>query len=211
MTKVKFGVGQPVRRVEDDRLVRGAGRYTSDFAPGGLVHRLLCSQSLCPRSIYGWESRPGGRDAGREGRLYRFRFLCSRRSPMPANDAQFRRFADAAETVSGHGWRRGASCRRHRCNDRRRVRTSRPKTAPRRSRSTGSRFPRSPTRARRFDRAQPRSSPARRATSPSTPTSATKPGRTRFSPARHMSFEDRDRQSSGRRQFPRASRRRRDV
>jgi carbon-monoxide dehydrogenase large subunit len=33
MTMVKFGVGQPVRRVEDDRLVRGAGRYTSDYAP----------------------------------------------------------------------------------------------------------------------------------------------------------------------------------
>ncbi len=33
MTIMKFGVGQPVRRVEDERLVRGAGRYTSDFAP----------------------------------------------------------------------------------------------------------------------------------------------------------------------------------
>ena len=35
MTMMKFGVGQPVRRVEDDRLVRGAGRYTSDLAPEG--------------------------------------------------------------------------------------------------------------------------------------------------------------------------------
>lgn len=33
MTVMKFGVGQPVRRVEDDRLVRGEGRYTSDLAP----------------------------------------------------------------------------------------------------------------------------------------------------------------------------------
>ncbi len=33
MTAMKFGVGQPVRRVEDHRLVRGAGRYTSDLAP----------------------------------------------------------------------------------------------------------------------------------------------------------------------------------
>ena len=33
MTAMKFGVGQPIRRVEDDRLVRGAGRYTSDLAP----------------------------------------------------------------------------------------------------------------------------------------------------------------------------------
>ena len=37
MAAMKFGVGQPVRRVEDDRLVRGAGRYTSDFAPEGAL------------------------------------------------------------------------------------------------------------------------------------------------------------------------------
>src|SRR5271166_5578125 len=37
MTAMKFGVGQPVRRVEDDRLVRGAGRYTSDVAPEGAL------------------------------------------------------------------------------------------------------------------------------------------------------------------------------
>ena len=35
MKAMKFGVGQPVRRVEDERLVRGAGRYTSDVAPEG--------------------------------------------------------------------------------------------------------------------------------------------------------------------------------
>ena len=32
---IKFGVGQPVRRVEDERLVRGAGKFTSDVAPEG--------------------------------------------------------------------------------------------------------------------------------------------------------------------------------
>jgi aerobic carbon-monoxide dehydrogenase large subunit len=35
MSVMKFGVGQPVRRVEDDRFVRGAGEYTSDLAPEG--------------------------------------------------------------------------------------------------------------------------------------------------------------------------------
>ena len=38
MTVMKFGVGQPVRRVEDQRLVRGAGRYTSDVAPEGSLY-----------------------------------------------------------------------------------------------------------------------------------------------------------------------------
>ncbi len=38
MTVMKFGVGQPVRRLEDERLVRGAGRYTSDLAPERALH-----------------------------------------------------------------------------------------------------------------------------------------------------------------------------
>lgn len=41
MTVMKFGVGQPVRRVEDDRLVRGEGRYTSDLAPEGALHAVF--------------------------------------------------------------------------------------------------------------------------------------------------------------------------
>jgi carbon-monoxide dehydrogenase large subunit len=38
MRPVKFGVGQPVRRVEDARLVMGQGRYTDDHRPDGTVH-----------------------------------------------------------------------------------------------------------------------------------------------------------------------------
>jgi aerobic carbon-monoxide dehydrogenase large subunit len=41
MTVMKFGIGQPVRRVEDERLVRGAGRYTSDLAPEGALHAVF--------------------------------------------------------------------------------------------------------------------------------------------------------------------------
>ena len=33
-----FGVGQPVRRVEDRRLVMGQGRFADDFAPPGMLH-----------------------------------------------------------------------------------------------------------------------------------------------------------------------------
>ncbi|HBY31568.1 MAG TPA: carbon monoxide dehydrogenase, partial [Bradyrhizobium sp.] len=34
----KYGVGQPVRRKEDDTLVRGKGRYTDDFSlPGQAI------------------------------------------------------------------------------------------------------------------------------------------------------------------------------
>ena len=35
----KYGVGQPVRRKEDDTLVRGKGRYTDDFSLPGQIGR----------------------------------------------------------------------------------------------------------------------------------------------------------------------------
>ena len=34
----KFGVGQPVRRVEDQRLITGRGRYTDDISIDGQAH-----------------------------------------------------------------------------------------------------------------------------------------------------------------------------
>jgi aerobic carbon-monoxide dehydrogenase large subunit len=41
MQPSKFGVGQAVRRLEDDALVRGAGRYVADYAPPGLLHAVV--------------------------------------------------------------------------------------------------------------------------------------------------------------------------
>jgi len=41
MQPIKFGVGQAVRRLEDDALVRGAGRYVADHAPAGLLHAVV--------------------------------------------------------------------------------------------------------------------------------------------------------------------------
>ena len=38
MRPMKFGVGQPVRRVEDQRLTTGTGRYTDDTAIEGALH-----------------------------------------------------------------------------------------------------------------------------------------------------------------------------
>src|SRR5690606_29931101 len=34
---VKFGAGQPVRRVEDERLISGKGRFTDDISAEGQV------------------------------------------------------------------------------------------------------------------------------------------------------------------------------
>jgi aerobic carbon-monoxide dehydrogenase large subunit len=41
----KFGVGQPVRRKEDDTLVRGKGKYTDDFALPGQVYAWIVRSS----------------------------------------------------------------------------------------------------------------------------------------------------------------------
>ncbi len=41
MAPVKFGVGQSVRRKEDDALIRGKGRYTDDHAPSAAMHALM--------------------------------------------------------------------------------------------------------------------------------------------------------------------------
>ena len=37
----QFGIAQPVRRVEDSRLLKGAGKYTDDIAPAGTLHAIL--------------------------------------------------------------------------------------------------------------------------------------------------------------------------
>jgi carbon-monoxide dehydrogenase large subunit len=38
---VKFGIGQSVRRQEDEALLRGAGRFVADYAPADLLHAVV--------------------------------------------------------------------------------------------------------------------------------------------------------------------------
>ncbi|HWM49386.1 MAG TPA: xanthine dehydrogenase family protein molybdopterin-binding subunit [Xanthobacteraceae bacterium] len=41
MSPLKFGVSQALTRKEDDALLRGAGRYVSDYMPAGTLHAVL--------------------------------------------------------------------------------------------------------------------------------------------------------------------------
>jgi carbon-monoxide dehydrogenase large subunit len=41
MKPMKFGIGQPVRRIEDARLITGQGLYTADLAPEGALHAVF--------------------------------------------------------------------------------------------------------------------------------------------------------------------------
>src|SRR4051812_6306543 len=38
---MKFGVGQPLKRKEDDALLRGQGRYVADVTPDGTLHAVM--------------------------------------------------------------------------------------------------------------------------------------------------------------------------
>ncbi len=41
MAQLKFGVSQALTRKEDDALLRGAGRYVSDYTPTGTLHAVV--------------------------------------------------------------------------------------------------------------------------------------------------------------------------
>ncbi len=53
----KFGVGQPVRRKEDDTLVRGKGKYTDDFNLPGQVYAWIVRSSHAHGVIRGIDTR----------------------------------------------------------------------------------------------------------------------------------------------------------
>ena len=41
---IKFGIGQAVRRVEDQRFLTGQGRYVDDIALSGMCHGINRSE-----------------------------------------------------------------------------------------------------------------------------------------------------------------------
>jgi len=52
----KYGVGQPVRRKEDDTLVRGKGKYTDDFSLPGQAYAWIVRSSHAHGVIRGIET-----------------------------------------------------------------------------------------------------------------------------------------------------------
>ena len=72
---MKFGVGQALRRKEDDALLRGAGRYVADYAPAGTLHAVVVrsphAHARFRISDIGKRARDAGRAAGPHRRRYR--------------------------------------------------------------------------------------------------------------------------------------------
>ena len=66
---MKFGVGQPVLRIEDSRLITGQGRYTDDIEPGTglgvaflrapLAHARLLSVDTSAAAAMEWSGNCG--------------------------------------------------------------------------------------------------------------------------------------------------------
>src|SRR5205823_6047212 len=54
----KYGVGQPVRRKEDDTLVRGKGKYTDDFTSPGQAYCWMVRSSHAHGIIKGMARPP---------------------------------------------------------------------------------------------------------------------------------------------------------
>src|SRR5476649_2408891 len=53
LSLTKFGIGQPVRRSEDPKLVRGEGRYTDDIGLAGQTYAVMVRSSVAHGVIRG--------------------------------------------------------------------------------------------------------------------------------------------------------------
>ena len=110
----KFGLAQPVRRVEDPRLLRGAGAYTDDIRlPGTLLSPVVRSPHAAAK-ILAIDTKPAAATPGviavytvcrPQGRRHR-------RPALRGPPDQPRRLEAGPPAPSGAGRRRGAPCRR---------------------------------------------------------------------------------------------------
>ena len=180
----KFGMAQPVRRVEDPRLLLGAGRYTDDFAPAdtaiGIVLRSPYAAATITRiDVTAARAAPGvlgvytrRRPQGRRHRTAPLRHSAQEpRRHRPRRPAPFRPRR-----------RRRPPCRRPPSPSSSPRLTSRPATRRNWSRSNTTCSRASPTSPSPWSPAPRSSGPTSRTTSSSTGRPATRPAPTNSSP-----------------------------
>ena len=66
----KFGLAQPVRRVEDPRLLKGDGRYTDDIQLPGMLHGVVLRSPHAAAAITGIDTGAAGAAARDQGDLH---------------------------------------------------------------------------------------------------------------------------------------------
>jgi len=54
----QFGIAQPIRRVEDPRLLKGAGRYTGDISVAGMLHGVVLRSPHAVARIASMDTSP---------------------------------------------------------------------------------------------------------------------------------------------------------
>lgn len=64
MAVTKFAVGQPVRRTEDPRLLRGRGRYTDDISLPGQAYAVMVRSTIAHGRIRGIDTKAARRKPG---------------------------------------------------------------------------------------------------------------------------------------------------
>ena len=112
----KYGVGQPVRRKEDDTLVRGKGKYTDDFNLPGQAYAWIVRSSHAHGIIRGIDTAAAKAMPGVLGRLDRNRPCRRQLRPVHLRPAaeEPRRHAAAADQPHRADDRQGTLCRRPR-------------------------------------------------------------------------------------------------
>ncbi len=114
MRAMKFGVGQPVRRVEDVRLVSGQGNYATDYAPEGALHAAFLRSPHAHAKFAVTDVEAARALPGVRGIFVAKRLRGARRDSLPRQDAEFGPVDDARETIPGDGERGDPPRRRHR-------------------------------------------------------------------------------------------------
>lgn len=61
---MKFGAGQPIRRLEDDRLIKGEGQFTDDLTLPGLLHAVLVRSPHAHARINGIDTSDAAKAPG---------------------------------------------------------------------------------------------------------------------------------------------------
>ena len=70
---MRFGAGQPVKRLEDQRLLTGKGQFIDDKPDEGALWLHVLRSPHAHARIKSIDTKPALRDAGRRGDLYRRR------------------------------------------------------------------------------------------------------------------------------------------
>ncbi len=114
MQAMKFGVGQPVKRVEDVRLVKGQGAFASDYSPEGALHAVFLRSPHAHAKFAVTDIEAARALPGVRGVFVASDFAALGGLPCLATMNNSDGSLTPAEALSGDGRRRRAACRRHR-------------------------------------------------------------------------------------------------